>query len=158
MGDLRGCCGETSLSKDHVESGGLLPVSQQYDRSCDEFTLTKSKTWSYELVLWPLAACVLISLAYLQQPSTPNAWVSLPGLSQTHPKDSHSRLRDPDALRPMLKLHSEDHIYRKPTTRHLEWAVTSNFLRPDGVLKRVYCINGEDLLSYHRGTVLLMII
>jgi hypothetical protein len=42
----------------------------------------------------------------------------------------------------MIELHPEDHIYREATTRHLEWVVTSMYLRPDGVLKRVYCING----------------
>jgi hypothetical protein len=113
----------------------------------------RNKTWSYGLVLWPLAACVLIALAYLQQTSTPNAWVPLPGLSQTHPKDSHSRLRDPDAVRPMIKLHPDDHIYREPTTQHLEWVVTSDYLRPDGVLKRVYCINGEYLCPATGGLI-----
>ncbi|KAF4231885.1 hypothetical protein CNMCM8980_001414 [Aspergillus fumigatiaffinis] len=42
----------------------------------------------------------------------------------------------------MIKLHPVAHIYREPTTQHLEWVVTSDYLRPDGVLKRVYCING----------------
>jgi hypothetical protein len=56
----------------------------------------------------------------------------------------------------MIELHPEDHIYREATTRHLEWVVTSMYLRPDGVLKRVYCINGEDLLTCHIGTVLLI--
>jgi hypothetical protein len=114
----------------------------------------KSKNWSYGLVVWPLAVCVLIALAYLQQASTPNVWVALPGLSQTHGKDSHSKLRDPDALRPMIKLHPEDHIFRAPTTQHLDWVVTSNYLRPDGVLKRVYCINGEDLFPCHHRNLL----
>ncbi|OJJ34829.1 hypothetical protein ASPWEDRAFT_51086 [Aspergillus wentii DTO 134E9] len=49
---------------------------------------------------------------------------------------------DPDALRPRIELHPEDHIYREPSTQHLDWLVTSDYLRPDGVLKRVYLING----------------
>ncbi|OAX81172.1 hypothetical protein ACJ72_04491 [Emergomyces africanus] len=41
------------------------------------------------------------------------------------------------------KLHPEAHIYRPATTIHLNWTVTADYRRPDGVLKRSYLINGH---------------
>lgn len=40
-------------------------------------------------------------------------------------------------------LHPEDHVLRQPSTRYLDWYITSGFRRPDGVLKEVYLINGK---------------
>ncbi|GFF88515.1 hypothetical protein IFM47457_07841, partial [Aspergillus lentulus] len=31
---------------------------------------------------------------------------------------------------------------KKLKSRHLEWVVSSNYLRPDGIVGRIYCING----------------
>lgn len=44
--------------------------------------------------------------------------------------------------RPNIGLHPDDHVFRQPTTQHLDWRVTSGHRRPDGVLKNVYLING----------------
>ncbi|OJD15165.1 hypothetical protein AJ78_04560 [Emergomyces pasteurianus Ep9510] len=41
------------------------------------------------------------------------------------------------------ELHPEEHIYRPATTIRLNWTVTAGYRRPDGVLKRVYLINGH---------------
>ncbi|KKZ63416.1 hypothetical protein EMCG_02303 [[Emmonsia] crescens] len=41
------------------------------------------------------------------------------------------------------KLHPEAHIYRPATTIHLNWTVTAGYRRPDGVLKRIYLLNGH---------------
>ncbi|QUC19070.1 uncharacterized protein UV8b_03311 [Ustilaginoidea virens] len=40
-------------------------------------------------------------------------------------------------------LHPEQHIYREPRTIHQRWSITRQLQRPDGVLKRVYLINGQ---------------
>jgi hypothetical protein len=44
--------------------------------------------------------------------------------------------------RPRIELHPEDHVYRQPVTHHLDWRITSGQRRPDGVLKKIYLING----------------
>ncbi|KAI9042193.1 uncharacterized protein KD926_006113 [Aspergillus affinis] len=51
------------------------------------------------------------------------------------------RAGDPDAFRPRIELHPEDHAYRDSVTQYFEWNVTSDYLRLDGVLKQVYLIN-----------------
>ena len=40
-------------------------------------------------------------------------------------------------------MHPEEHIFRNSQTWEYDWSITSGYLRPDGVLKRVYLINGE---------------
>jgi hypothetical protein len=47
------------------------------------------------------------------------------------------------ATRPRIELHPEKHVYRAPVTQHLDWQITADHRRPDGVLKRVYLINGK---------------
>ncbi|RDW65066.1 hypothetical protein BP6252_10717 [Coleophoma cylindrospora] len=42
-----------------------------------------------------------------------------------------------------IRLHPEDHVYRKPQTRNYNWVVTSGVRSPDGVQKEVYLINGD---------------
>ncbi|RAL05428.1 laccase [Aspergillus ibericus CBS 121593] len=49
---------------------------------------------------------------------------------------------DPDASRPVIELHPENHVYRDSVAQHLDWEVTADYGRPDGVLKRVYLVNG----------------
>lgn len=41
-----------------------------------------------------------------------------------------------------FKLHPEEHAFRDATTHTINWRVTAGKRRPDGVLKRVYLING----------------
>ena len=62
---------------------------------------------------------------------------------------SHS----PDAFRPRIELHPEDHIYRDPVTQHLEWVITSDNSRPDGVVKQVFQINGIDSSQIAKPTI-----
>ena len=48
--------------------------------------------------------------------------------------------------RPRIELHPEEHVHRGALVRLFEWTVTSGLQRPDGVLKRVFLINGTFLL------------
>ncbi|KAL2391109.1 ferro-O2-oxidoreductase [Blastomyces gilchristii SLH14081] len=41
------------------------------------------------------------------------------------------------------RLHPEAHIYRTVRTIRLNWTVTAGYRRPDGVLKRIYLVNGQ---------------
>jgi hypothetical protein len=113
-------------------------------------------------VVYPLLVCLLIGLVSLhrqhqhqQYPTTSrghggqyDSSSSSPSLlpqSQGHaPQEQTSRIspHDPDPLHPMIELHPDDHVYRGPSTLPLNWSVTTGYLRPDGVLKRVYLING----------------
>jgi hypothetical protein len=40
-------------------------------------------------------------------------------------------------------LHSQDHVYRSPTTIYQHWVITKGFRAPDGVKKLGYLINGK---------------
>lgn len=82
---------------------------------------------------WSLIACLLLALAYLLRPDR-FLWSWIPPVqSSRHEQDSTDR--------PRVELHPEDHIYRPPVTQHLDWRVTADSRRPDGVLKKVYLIN-----------------
>ncbi|OQE38702.1 hypothetical protein PENCOP_c008G08284 [Penicillium coprophilum] len=92
---------------------------------------------------WPivgcsLAACFLIGLVYLLQ----STFISLVPLIL--PGRHHHNIQKTEAIiaRPRIELHPDDHVHRVPTTQYLDWRVTSDFRRPDGVLKQVYLING----------------
>lgn len=92
---------------------------------------------------WPIVSCslfvcILIGLAYLFQ-STDISLVPviLPGRHHQNPQTDETI-----TARPRMELHPEDHMYRTPTTQYLDWRVTSDYRRPDGVLKQVYLING----------------
>ena len=90
---------------------------------------------------WPiagcsLAACFLIGLVYFLQSPIFLAPLILPGHHQSIQDEAFT-------ARPRIELHPEDHAYRAPETQYLDWQVTSGLRRPDGVLKRVYLINGQ---------------
>ncbi|KAF4761668.1 hypothetical protein N7455_003394 [Penicillium solitum] len=91
---------------------------------------------------WPivgcsLAACLLIGLVYFLQSSIFLVPLILPGRH-------HQNIQEHEAItaRPRIELHPQDHVHRPAATQYLDWRVTSGFRRPDGVLKRVYLING----------------
>ena len=93
----------------------------------------------FSILFYPLVVCSLLVLVFLyQSKSKPFE------LPQPHPPSqlASPRVHDPDAFRPMIELHPEDHAHRDPIAQYFEWNVTSEYLRPDGVLKRVYLING----------------
>ena len=52
-------------------------------------------------------------------------------------------------------LHPENHVFRQPSTRYLDWYITSGFRRPDGVLKEIYLINGTVSLPTRHKNVQL---
>ena len=43
-----------------------------------------------------------------------------------------------------IKLHPEDHVYRRPRTIYHYWNVTKGYASPDGVEALVYKINGSS--------------
>lgn len=49
------------------------------------------------------------------------------------------------------ELHPEDHALRAPTTIRLNWNITSEYRRPDGVKKLTYLING--IMAYFSQAV-----
>ncbi|OJJ74461.1 hypothetical protein ASPBRDRAFT_171585 [Aspergillus brasiliensis CBS 101740] len=95
--------------------------------------------WS--IVLYPAITCGLILLLFLTQISQSGPLQGLIPFGDSN-SQIHSITHNPDTSRPLIKLHPENHIYRDPTTQHLDWVVTADHLRPDGVLKRVYLVNG----------------
>lgn len=102
---------------------------------------SRKSTPSLGVVISSLVVCVLVILAYLHQRNTPDPLQSLFPFPRVHGKN-HSILHGSDTVRPRIELHPEDHAYREPSTQYLDWKVTSDYLRPDGVLKRVYLVNG----------------
>ena len=96
-----------------------------------------------------LLVCVFITVAYYFQRRR-GVDLQLPPHRFSSPHTHHvggnrtSIFHDPDQSRPRIELHPEDHSRRDPVTQHLDWLVTSDSLRPDGVLKRVYLINGKQ--------------
>lgn len=113
------------------------------------------KKRSYSILLYPLTVCALILVVFWQQTNTPDPLHFIspkisPAAYPANPANQSQQTNtNPDALRPSIQLHPEDHIHRAPTTQHLDWTVTADDIRPDGVLKRVYLINGAVPLPLH---------
>ena len=123
---------------------GPLAKCQKQDNENHEETiphgLQKSRPY-HGVMIYSLIVCVLIILAYFHQNNTPDPLQSLLPSPWVQGK-KNTTLHDPDSVRPRIELHPEDHVYREPVTQRLDWRVTSDYLRPDGVLKRVYLVNG----------------
>ncbi|KAJ6160508.1 hypothetical protein N7470_003904 [Penicillium chermesinum] len=78
------------------------------------------------------AVCLLLGIAYILD--TPfGAWIA--------PLRSAHVLEATVKTRPHIGLRPENHVFRLAQTQHLDWRVTSEGRRPDGVLKQVYLIN-----------------
>ena len=131
---------------------GRLAESRKQDSENQEGTIphgSKRPRSSHGVLISSLVVCVLIILAYFHQSNTPDPLQSLFPFQWTQ-GNKNSTAHDPDSVRPRIELHPEDHVCRDPLTQRLDWRVTSGNLRPDGVLKRVYLVNGtstEDLSS-----------
>ena len=108
--------------------------------------MSKLKHRPWPIVGCSLVACFLVGLVYLFQ-MAPSSLVPLilPG--------QHHQQGDKGSARPRIELHPENHIYRSPVTQYLNWRVTSGYRRPDGVLKRVYLINGQSSKSFDVSVV-----
>lgn len=63
------------------------------------------------------------------------------------PLQAHHSPWSEAAIRPMITLHPEDHVHRQSTTQYLDWHITTDVRRPDGVLKQIYLINGMAYLA-----------
>ncbi|KAB8253740.1 multicopper oxidase-domain-containing protein [Aspergillus pseudonomiae] len=102
-----------------------------------------TRYWPCSIVICPLVLCVLTALLFLQQFTTLDPLRSVLSSPKVHHGETlHSQVHNPDSARPSIELHPEDHVYRGPVTQHLDWVVTADYLRPDGVLKQVYLVNG----------------
>ena len=103
-----------------------------------------TKYWPCSIVICPLILCILTALFFLQQFATPDSLHFVLASPKTHHGETlHSQVHNPDLARPSIELHPEDHVYRGPVTQHLDWVITDGYLRPDGVLKQVYLVNGK---------------
>ncbi|PLB48849.1 hypothetical protein P170DRAFT_455674 [Aspergillus steynii IBT 23096] len=121
------------------------PRQLQEESSCEDLHSNgKSQTAEreirglYSILFYPLIVCSLIVLVFLYQSKSSFFVLSQPHIPQLTSPGAH----DPDVLRPKIELHPEDHVHRDPVTQYFEWTVTSDHLRPDGVLKQIYLING----------------
>ncbi|THC94179.1 hypothetical protein EYZ11_006352 [Aspergillus tanneri] len=134
---------QTSRRRKHLQVNEQSKTGQsRSDTRQKESAAKHEKHRSYRLLLYPLVVCFLIGLVFLYQSSTPDPILSVLSRPRNHRQDASPRAHDPDAFRPRIELHPEDHVYRDPRTQHYDWVVTSDLLRPDGVLKQVYLING----------------
>jgi hypothetical protein len=87
--------------------------------------------------LGSLVACLFMMAFSIIHPTFHLPWSDWIAPLQTRPSQDSSA-----ANRPRIELHPEDHVYRPPVTHHLDWRITSDQRRPDGVLKQIYLING----------------
>lgn len=95
----------------------------------------------WPILSWSLVACLLLVLAYLQHPADLSLGPLIPSV---HRQLQHSHeLDNVAAIRPRIELHPEEHAHRPARTQYLDWRISFDYRRPDGVLKRIYLINGE---------------
>ncbi|KAJ5933636.1 hypothetical protein N7454_005965 [Penicillium verhagenii] len=98
---------------------------------------------SHGIVLGPLVTCLFILLAFWRQYNVTDPLRSKnPGkLSNSHEATSF----------PGVQLHPEDHASRDPEIQHLNWVLSTENLRPDGVLKRAR--SGDTLIINVTNTI-----
>lgn len=132
--------------------------------------------WSVTVFAVPVAIAILVlfALSYLGNGGFTPAALWLPSFGLREPGSHHAGDLDAGDLLADFALHPEDHIYREPINHYLQWHITAEDRRPDGVKKKVYLINGTNGLvfimtktaprrvcltlsrpipgSYHRGT------
>lgn len=71
-------------------------------------------------------------------------YLSYYALSESFPNHPSSNLDSGSSDGTLaILLHPEDHVYRRPTQQTHYWNVTSKYRSPDGVLKKIYLINGQ---------------
>lgn len=56
--------------------------------------------------------------------------------------DRHVNTGAKESSQLAILLHPELHINREPTTLRFDWNISTGFLEPDGVRKRIYLVNG----------------
>ncbi|KAJ5535848.1 hypothetical protein N7513_009034 [Penicillium frequentans] len=117
MNNLQGRCREPQCTQKSTLAPG---VSQSQPR-----------LW----IIWLLLGASFIILVGFSRPDT-YMWGS-----RVAPLQAHHSLLGEAAIRPMITLHPEDHVYRQSTRQSLDWHVTTDLRRPDGVLKQIYLIN-----------------
>lgn len=80
--------------------------------------------------------CLVIILAYIVQPNVQfQFWIV-----NSHQRDNGL---EKTSTRPRIELHPEEHAFRPPRTQHLDLRIKLGSLRPDGVLKQIYLVNGR---------------
>ncbi|KAL2846359.1 multicopper oxidase-domain-containing protein [Aspergillus pseudoustus] len=93
------------------------------------------------LVLYSVLLCTSTGLLYWNR-SIISHQPSLPQLYRGDVEENVFQSPNADAVRPRIELHPEEYVDRAQITHYLDWTVAAGYLRPDGVLKRVYTING----------------
>ncbi|KAJ5138163.1 hypothetical protein N7526_004396 [Penicillium atrosanguineum] len=96
---------------------------------------------SYCIALFPVITCLFVLVVFWSQWSTPDLLKTIipVNISNIHHEADPSSA---GATPRRIELHAEDHAYRDPETQHHDWILSSETVRPDGVLKRVHLING----------------
>ncbi|KXT16497.1 hypothetical protein AC579_1343 [Pseudocercospora musae] len=94
------------------------------------------KTWAAIALLSTLASLAMM-LAYQHGPSS-EVWSFFTGPPKVQ---ANGEFRTD--FRNVARLKPEDHVHREPKTLNHKWRVTSGLRRPDGVLRRVYLVNGQ---------------
>lgn len=87
---------------------------------------------------------VVLTYSNLGSPSSAVSDEHKPG-QHDHNDDTHSEpkpVEDTPEIDDRFMLHPENHIHRQPKTISLQWNVTKEAHRPDGVLRDIYFING----------------
>jgi hypothetical protein len=96
---------------------------------------------SYCISLCPVFTCLVVLFVFWRQWDTPDQLKTIIPVDIPH---IYHQPESPGTTSPGIELHPEDHAYRDPGIQHLDWTLSSKEMRPDGVLKRVYLINGND--------------
>ncbi|CAI7677495.1 unnamed protein product [Penicillium pancosmium] len=108
---------------------------------------------SRPLLSWVLIALLVFILAYSLRPDIYlQSWIGpLLGHGHGHGHDEEA------SIRPYIELHPENHVFRAPVTHHLDWRVTTDERRPDGVLKKVFLINGPTVEARSGDTLIIAV-
>lgn len=119
---------------DRRNSRRRRPQTQEQLSPSDQKVTQPRQRSRQPVVTWLLAACLLLAVTYVLRPDLYlQHWVA-PLQDVQHEQES--------TVRPRIELHPEGHVYRPPITHHLDWRVTTDHRRPDGVLKQIYLVNG----------------
>ena len=130
------------------------PAESVEEQRPETFTVTvpsRNRLWAG---LSLLALCFFVTLVFSSRlRSRPDPLQTFLNSARIHSSNQTHGL--PPALhstenpisRPRIELHPEDHVHRGPLVQQIDWTITSDLQRPDGVLKRVVLVNGAYCLS-----------
>nr|POE72045.1 laccase-1 [Quercus suber] len=102
--------------------------------SSQQFKQKQNRKWYLLATLLLAPAIVFILIARLHAPITTSSHHQATAGEQAQP-DLNDKNR--------FQLHPQEHASRDPRTLHFDWRITAGNRRPDGVLKRVFLVNGD---------------